>query len=199
MKWPNNIGAWSQSGFLVGLRTIFALVLCSIFSVVSYGYAQQCTQPPPPAGPGGDQPDDTFAVDNGNPPISYILQSPNLTTLMEGFFNATSSLSSSLRNGSVYTDINSASSDLLSASKLLIIPSGGLYGLENSAFLKASLDEYVKNGGTLVILAQQHGYEFSILPVPQEEHRDTEGHRVKSSLFTSEALITERGQAATCR
>jgi hypothetical protein len=49
---------------------------------------------------------------------------------------------------------------------VLVIPSGGLYGLENSAFLKSTLDEYVKTGGTLVVLAQQHGYEFGILPTP---------------------------------
>jgi len=52
--------------------------------------------------------------------------------------------------------------------RVFVIPSGGLYGLENSAFFRASLDEYVKNGGTLIVFAQQHGYEFSVLPVPQE-------------------------------
>ncbi|MEW6110251.1 MAG: hypothetical protein AB1632_13960, partial [Nitrospirota bacterium] len=51
---------------------------------------------------------------------------------------------------------------------VMVIPSGGLFGLENSTMLKAQLDEYVKQGGTLVVFAQQHGYEFNILPVPQE-------------------------------
>ncbi|MFH1701796.1 MAG: PKD domain-containing protein [Nitrospirota bacterium] len=51
---------------------------------------------------------------------------------------------------------------------VMIVPSGGFYGLENSEILRAKLDEYVKNGGTLIVFAQQHGYEFSILPVPQE-------------------------------
>jgi tripartite motif-containing protein 71 len=52
--------------------------------------------------------------------------------------------------------------------KIIVVPSGGLYGMEKSEFLKASLDEYVKNGGTLIVFGQQHGYEFSVLPVPQE-------------------------------
>ena len=52
---------------------------------------------------------------------------------------------------------------------VFIIPSGGLYGLENSEMFKSSLAEYVKDGGTLIVFAQQHGYEFSVLPVPQEE------------------------------
>lgn len=51
---------------------------------------------------------------------------------------------------------------------VLVIPSGGLYGLEKSDVLKASLDEYVRQGGTLIVFSQQHGYEFSPLPVPQE-------------------------------
>jgi len=49
---------------------------------------------------------------------------------------------------------------------VMVIPSGGLYGFENSTFLKASLDEYVKQGGTLIVFAQQYGYEFNILPTP---------------------------------
>ncbi len=31
---------------------------------------------------------------------------------------------------------------------------------------RALLDEYVKQGGTLIVFAQQHGYEFSVLPTP---------------------------------
>jgi hypothetical protein len=53
--------------------------------------------------------------------------------------------------------------------KAIIIPSGGLFGLEKSEVFKVSLDEYVKKGGTLIVFGQQHGYEFSVLPVPQEE------------------------------
>ncbi|MDA8161446.1 MAG: hypothetical protein M0022_00860, partial [Desulfobacteraceae bacterium] len=49
---------------------------------------------------------------------------------------------------------------------VLLIPSGGLYGLKGSSFLKNSLDEYVKNGGTLVAFAQQHGADWDLLPVP---------------------------------
>ena len=51
---------------------------------------------------------------------------------------------------------------------ILVIPSGGLIGLEKSAILKAILDEYVKNGGTLIVFSQPYGYHYSILPVPTE-------------------------------
>ncbi|MDI6734955.1 MAG: hypothetical protein QME42_01965, partial [bacterium] len=47
---------------------------------------------------------------------------------------------------------------------VLIIPSGGLYGLETSGFFKESLAKYVEEGGTLICLAQQQGFDFSALP-----------------------------------
>jgi hypothetical protein len=52
---------------------------------------------------------------------------------------------------------------------VLIIPSGGMYGLNKSETLKASLDKYVTDGGTLIVFAQHNGNAFSVLPVPQEE------------------------------
>ena len=60
----------------------------------------------------------------------------------------------------------SFSSKINETQPILIIPSGGLYGLEDSPLFKTSLDEYVKDGGTLIVFAQQHGYEYSILPTP---------------------------------
>ncbi|MBN1812970.1 MAG: hypothetical protein JXA14_14135, partial [Anaerolineae bacterium] len=47
---------------------------------------------------------------------------------------------------------------------ILIIPSGGLYGLEGSAVFRARLEEYARLGGTIVAFDQQHGYEYSALP-----------------------------------
>ena len=47
---------------------------------------------------------------------------------------------------------------------VLLIPSGGLYGLENDAVFRARLEEYARQGGTIVAFAQQHGYEYAALP-----------------------------------
>ena len=58
---------------------------------------------------------------------------------------------------------------LLQSNPILIIPSGGLIGVEKSAIFKATLDEYVKNNGTLIVFAQPYGYHFSVLPVPEEQ------------------------------
>jgi ligand-binding sensor domain-containing protein len=47
---------------------------------------------------------------------------------------------------------------------VLIIPSGGLSGLDTSASFRARLEEYARLGGTIVAFSQQHGYEFAALP-----------------------------------
>ncbi|MFH0844922.1 MAG: hypothetical protein V1930_05555, partial [Pseudomonadota bacterium] len=49
---------------------------------------------------------------------------------------------------------------------ILLVPTGGFYGLKNSTLLKALLREYVNNGGTLVVFSQQHGYDWGLLPAP---------------------------------
>ena len=45
-------------------------------------------------------------------------------------------------------------------------PSGGFFGMESTAMLKASLDEYVKQGGTLIVFAQPRGYHYEAVPTP---------------------------------
>ena len=55
---------------------------------------------------------------------------------------------------------------LIKNQPVLLVPSGALSGFRDSTLLKASLDEYVKQGGTLIILAQQHCYNFSVVPTP---------------------------------
>jgi hypothetical protein len=154
------------------LKKLYCLLLITMmfFVAVPTIYAENpCDNPPPPSPtPGGDHADDNYSVSAPNAAISYSSQYPGLAILKEGYFANLSSLAASKKEGSIYSDAQIAVNELLASSKVLVIPSGGLYGLENSAFLKAALDEYVKQGGTLIVFAQQHGYEFSILPVPQE-------------------------------
>lgn len=47
---------------------------------------------------------------------------------------------------------------------VMLVPTGGFYGLKNSSMVKTLLAEYVKNGGTLVVFTQQHGYDWELLP-----------------------------------
>ncbi len=49
---------------------------------------------------------------------------------------------------------------------VLLIPSGGLYGLDGSPSVRARLEAYAAAGGVILALAQQRGAEFGTLPQP---------------------------------
>jgi uncharacterized membrane protein len=64
-----------------------------------------------------------------------------------------------------YIDFNP---EVLKDHPVLLVPTGGFYGLKNSAMVKAMLEEYVRNGGNLVVLSQQHGHDWELLPTPDD-------------------------------
>ena len=103
-----------------------------------------------------------------NPQLfNQVEEIPDIAVLENGYFEEMTNLINRSHEP-VRTVSIDFSPTIVESQPVLVIPSGGLYGLENSEFFKASLDEYVKQGGTLIVLGQQHGYEFSVLPVPQE-------------------------------
>ncbi|MBM3212615.1 zinc dependent phospholipase C family protein, partial [Candidatus Poribacteria bacterium] len=104
-----------------------------------------------------------------NPQIQdEIEKTPDVAVLQNGYFEEMATLINKNNEPVRVVSLN-FNPEIFKNHPVLVIPSGGLYGLENSEFFKASLDEYVKQGGTLIVFAQQHGYEFSVLPVPQED------------------------------
>jgi len=54
----------------------------------------------------------------------------------------------------------------LDSLKVLIIPSGGLYGKENNTQFKERISNFVENGGAIICMTQQYGYEWGALPIP---------------------------------
>lgn len=114
--------------------------------------------------PGCDTPDDNEDV--GNPDIDNpdnLDPTSNMGILTNGFFTSMASLAEKLKEKFAPINID-FSPTILTEHSLLVIPSGGLYGLDSSPIFKANLEEYIKNGGTVVVFAQQHGYEYGVLP-----------------------------------
>lgn len=155
-------------------KTINVIISLFILMAISIpnAFSGSCddTSPPSSTSPGGGHPDDSYAVDSGfiNDNNTIFYSDPSAVNFLHGHFKELSTFYNAFKKSEVGTDAASSALDLLNSTPLLVIPSGGLYGYENSAFFKATLDEFVKQGGTLVVFAQQHGYEFSVLPVPQE-------------------------------
>jgi trehalose utilization protein len=115
--------------------------------------------------PGCDSPDDNANVaDNlGAGGQANIDPASSLGILTNGFFTSMASLAEALKEKYAPVSINFSPS-LLAQHSLLVIPSGGLYGLDNSPTFKANLEQYINNGGTVAVFSQQHGYEYSALP-----------------------------------
>ena len=53
--------------------------------------------------------------------------------------------------------------------RILLVPSGGLYGTAGSPDLKQRLQAFVEAGGTLVVMGQMLGEDFATVPIPPGE------------------------------
>lgn len=154
-------------------------------------------QDPEPFPPGGDNPDETYAVDSGNPPLEpYFKSDPDAVVLQNGYYKSFGNLLSKLKKSGNNADLNTPPQDLLSAETAFVIPSGGLYGLENSAFFKASLDEYVKQGGTKEqvanLLPQEEPSSGSFIFSPPIYERGVRGINEKMRAIRGRGIIHSR-------
>nr|QNO55772.1 hypothetical protein DIJDKDOB_00003 [Methanosarcinales archaeon ANME-1 ERB7] len=117
--------------------------------------------------PGGDKPDDNYDVStlsytqNTNP-FNYKPDS-QIAVLANGFYTDCSNILAEFGESSTFVDVGISLEDLDNY-PVFIIPSGGLYGLDSLPSFKTKLEQYVSNGGTLIVLSQQHGYEFNAAP-----------------------------------
>jgi N-acetylmuramoyl-L-alanine amidase len=119
--------------------------------------------------PSGDHPDDTY--DNSSyiiaafPMVKYKVKAP-IGILENGYYFEATKLLDKLNHEYTLIDPSSFDPSIAQEMPLLFIPSGGLMGLEESAFFKGTLKSYIENGGNVIVLSQQRGYEFSALPTP---------------------------------
>ncbi|MFH1961686.1 MAG: hypothetical protein ABIJ30_02240 [bacterium] len=110
-----------------------------------------------------DRPDDTVDVSTYDGIMLHPSGYASISILQNGYYGFTAALLEKLKEPYAVHDL-SLPSDTLKDHPILIIPSGGLFGLEGSLLVKQRLAEYVYNGGTIICFTQQHGYEFSALP-----------------------------------
>ncbi|MFH1540970.1 MAG: two-component regulator propeller domain-containing protein [Elusimicrobiota bacterium] len=118
-----------------------------------------------------DMPDDTYSISSPVYPGKWLYDSESKIGLLSNGW--TLGLGYFLGNKSIATCVVSEDLTILNEPertindlKLLIIGSAGLIGLDTSPSFKQKLADYVAQGGTVICFTQQHGYEFSALPVP---------------------------------
>ena len=115
-------------------------------------------------------------------------ETPDVVILKHGYFGSASSLISLFKDA--WKRVPPSFSPLwVKENPVMMIPTGGLYGMENSEIFKAVLEEYVRNGGTLIVFTQQHGYEFSVLPTPDGEPIVAYGWREDQSCTANSVYV----------
>ncbi|MCK4735244.1 MAG: hypothetical protein KAT65_22515, partial [Methanophagales archaeon] len=116
--------------------------------------------------PGHDHPDDNHDVSilthTQTSTFNYNSES-DIAILSRGFYDNLAALLHEFGEDCPLVSVNTPIEDLNNY-PILIIPSGGLYGLDSSPSFKSKLEQYVNNGGILIVFTQQHGYEFNALP-----------------------------------
>ncbi|MCK4645895.1 MAG: peptidoglycan DD-metalloendopeptidase family protein [Candidatus Aminicenantes bacterium] len=92
----------------------------------------------------------------------------DVALLWHGKYHSTMSFLSDLHIPSKLIDPDLFSPLLVNEYPVLVIPTGGLYGLDNAEQFKAALEQYAASGGTILTFTQKYGYEFAMLPTPGE-------------------------------
>jgi thiol-disulfide isomerase/thioredoxin len=112
--------------------------------------------------PGCDHPDDN---EDASDPVftaaELIYEDPEIAVLSNGF---SPYLVSQLNQYNASSGLIDVSLQGLANYSVLLVPSGGLSGLDTSPTVRSRLDAFVREGGTLIVFAQQHGYEYQALP-----------------------------------
>ncbi|MFO8009606.1 MAG: hypothetical protein R6U89_02225 [Dehalococcoidia bacterium] len=101
---------------------------------------------------------------NGSPCAVAASPSANVAVLARGFPSAAGELLE--HNGIDYNlvDVSLASSPALMRYPVLVIPSGGLYGMDSSPSFKRSLESYAGAGGVIIAMDKAYGPEYRALP-----------------------------------
>jgi len=101
---------------------------------------------PPLHPPGHDDPDDNFgfsSFQSGDFPF-YFDAFPFVGIFFNGYCDSTDALLTRLKRGCFKEEFDPIA--VLDKAKVLIIPTGGVYGMENSHQLKSELENYVSFG-----------------------------------------------------
>ncbi|WP_276257590.1 NosD domain-containing protein [Haloglomus litoreum] len=135
-----------------------------------YAGCKQCKDDDDPdRPPGGDHPDDNHDLsvdgyDRVYPGFEYD-RGASVAVLDRGFVDEFTDFLAARDATAASVDVRTPAAEL-ARYDVIVVPSGGLLGLHSLGSFEAKLDDYVADGGTLVVLPQQRGYEYD--PVPGE-------------------------------
>ncbi|MCZ7357786.1 MAG: DUF2341 domain-containing protein [Candidatus Methanoperedens sp.] len=116
-----------------------------------------------------DHPDDSFIISGSNYPTPWLVDTESSTGILKtgwgegmGHVLGKYNISTAIVKPDL-TILNEPYRELNDL-KVLLVGSAGLTGLDSSPTFRKKLADFVDNGGTLVALTSQNGYEFNALP-----------------------------------
>ncbi|MCI0410164.1 MAG: zinc dependent phospholipase C family protein, partial [Acidobacteria bacterium] len=115
--------------------------------------------------------------------------SADVALLASGFVSAARSVIQSFLEPALRVEPFEISAELAHAQPILVIPTGGLSGLSDGEQARVGLGSYVDSGATVIVFAQQHGSDYSILPTPDGRPIRAWGWTEDNSCYFNAAYI----------
>jgi hypothetical protein len=135
------------------------------------------------SGPAGDVPDDNYSFSSGL--IQEFNLFPEAVVLTQGYWQQALKLYGGLKAAPEFT-----ANALFESTPFLIVPTGGLFSFENDSTFKIILQEYVRLGGVILVLAQQFGEHIDkVVPIPDGASLRSYGWREDQSCSINSTYI----------
>jgi hypothetical protein len=179
------------------LKKIFLILFfLTALWYLDYGISQDCTPPP---GPPPDNADENFSFNLEGANITvfspYLEEFPFIGILENGNVEAMEKLLEKIGRDWIYVGKNFNPVDLVKSVNLLIIPTGGLFGVQSSpsSQLKLLLEQYVSCGGHILCFAEQDSLDYQAIPVPFGESLHAVGWRSSQSCYHGAIYFSQTG------
>jgi hypothetical protein len=183
-------------GKSVFLRLFVCLVI--IFSCIPLQSTDECKEPPP-GGPPPDNADDNHSFNMKGANIKafspYREGYPFIGILDNGNVEAMENLLEKVGRSCFFVRKDSNPEDLMKTVKLLIIPTGGLFGIDgsSSSYFKTLLENFLNSGGHILCFAQQDTLDFKAIPLPPGESLHALGWRNSQSCLQGSIYFSQTG------
>jgi len=175
----------------------FLILIClvGVFLCFPQSSSDDCKDPPDTGSdteskeePSPDTPDDNYSFNlAGNKRVgisNYSERFPFIGILKNGNVIAMDTLLERIERGCLYVENDFNPEKTLEITKLLVVPSGGFTGFGKSAYLKILLEQFVRNGGTIICFAQQDSDDYSLIPFVEKETLKAYGWRQDQSCYS---------------
>ncbi|MCP4151696.1 MAG: hypothetical protein GY757_28390, partial [bacterium] len=175
-----------------GIKSVIIILLLIMLLPGSIQGSDICEPPPP--GPPPDNADDNFSYNLSGSSISdfplYVDSLSTIAVFENGNREKMTNLLGQFHRSHLVVGKNFYLENILSKVKMIIIPTGGLFGLEDSAHVKLLLEQFVARGGNLLVFAQQDSDDYDILPLPEGSLLQAYGWRNSQSCIRNSVYFS---------